>query len=304
MSRARLIPTLALLAGVLLAPSASALDIGTRVNGIGMVDYSGKPTFHVGSWVRYRVTANSEMGMSDDYTVTLLIAGEENFWGDHGFWIETWTDIPGHATTTTAALMSYSIFADTLALPHLQVYMRKTLGGIREDGTVEENLYERAEESLRSRTPVGGQVTWDWVPLGRDTAVTPKGTFDCEKRRMEQGTGQTAQGGDSTLLTEVRENRTMYFTPIVPITHLAKEEIEYFMTRRTWQIGRSKDSGAANTVDRSLGTARLLDFGSEGLVPRLVPEDRRHALGSTPQARPAAQGAKPVPKRATAKKSG
>ena len=183
MRRARLIPAFALLAAVALAAPAGAIDVSTHVNGVGMVDYStGKPDFHVGSWARYHVTAKSELGMSDDYIVTVLIAGEEEFWGDRGFWVETWTEIPGHGTSTTATLMSYSIFGDTLALPHLQVYMRKTIVAVNEDGSVEENLYERAETSMQSRTPVGGQVLWNWVPLGRDTVVTPKGTFDCEKK--------------------------------------------------------------------------------------------------------------------------
>ena len=50
------------------------------VNGIGLIDYASHPRLKVGLWVRYHMTGRSVMGAEDDYVVTVLIAGEEDFW--------------------------------------------------------------------------------------------------------------------------------------------------------------------------------------------------------------------------------
>jgi hypothetical protein len=295
-----LIALAAVLAVVAWTPAARALS-NNHINGIGMIDYAaGKPDFHVGSWVKYHIRAKSDMGAIDDYTVTILIAGEEEFWGDPGFWVETWTEVKGQGDFASATLMSYSIFRDSLALPHMQTYMRKQCTGVDERGQAQESVFERPEESLQSRTPVGGQVRWDLIPLGADTVTTPKGTFVTRKVRMEQGTGATGQSGDSTQYTEVRENDTMHLTPHIPISHTAREEIEFLITRKTWLIGRSKDSGPTITMDRSLGTAELVDFGEGGLKSRMLPPERQKSLAQQKAGRlPAGAG----PSKATPRKS-
>lgn len=311
MRRTRCLALLSLTLVLAMTPSAShAVDFANRINGIGMVDYAaGRPDFKVGSWVKYHVTGKSELGVVDDYIVTVLIAGEEEFWGDPGFWVETWTDAKGFVTTTAATLMSYSIFRDSLALPHLQTYMRKTVTGLKEDGSIDENVYERVEESLKSRNPVGGQIQWDLVPLGDDSVATAKGTFTVHKLRMDQGTASTGQSRDSSQYTEVREQRTMYLTPKIPITHTALEEIDYFMKRRTWLTGRSQDSGPLNMMDRNLGRAELVDFGHGGLKSRMLPVERQRSIAeqkaaTRPAARPASTKPAGTKASATRKKAG
>src|SRR5713226_5895944 len=66
---------------LLIAAAASALDPSpaatapaAALNGIGLIDYSRRPTFKVGDWVKYRMSGKSELGMTDNYDVTLLIA--------------------------------------------------------------------------------------------------------------------------------------------------------------------------------------------------------------------------------------
>ena len=55
-----------LLIGTLLALSALAASaqnrpqIVTSVDGIGMLDYTRKPTFQVGDWVKYRMSGSSD----------------------------------------------------------------------------------------------------------------------------------------------------------------------------------------------------------------------------------------------------
>jgi hypothetical protein len=309
MSRTRkLSASIALLLLPLLVPPARAVDLSNHINGIGMIDYStGKPDFHVGSWVRYHVKAKSDMGVIDDYTVTVLIAGEEEFWGDPGFWVETWTDIPGRGTSAQATLMAYTIFADSLALQHLQVYMRKSVTGLDEQGHLSESIYERAEGSITARRETGGQRRWDLVPLGSDTVNTVKGRFEVTKVRLDQGTGATSQSRDSSEAKELRESRTMYMTSRVPITHTAREEIETAMTRKAWAIGHSKDVGDATTMDRSLGVAELLDYGNAGLSSRFLPKNRQVSLAGQRaghRGATAAPGTKRAPaRRSAAKKS-
>ncbi|MBI5710600.1 MAG: hypothetical protein HZC42_09905 [Candidatus Eisenbacteria bacterium] len=299
----------ALLATVISAPPTHAQPLATQINGIGMLDFtSGRSEVRIGAWTRYHVSAKSELGVIDDYTVTMLIAGEENWWGEDGFWVETWTEMPDQPPRATATLMSYAIFDDSLAVPHLQLYMRKTISGLRENGTPDEQIYKRTAPSLKSREPVGGNIRWNVDTLGTDTVNTVKGAFPCRKVRIEQGTGATAQSRDSSLYTEVREVRTTWLTPQVPLTHIAREEIDYGAWRKTWLIGRSGESGPLRVMDHSLGTAELVDFGG-GLVPRMVPERVRRTIAeqlAAGKSKPAAPAPKPAPAkpRATARKPG
>ena len=240
------------------------------INGVGLVDYTKKPDFRIGSWVRYRTQSNSNLGAKDDYVVTVLVAGEDRFWGDDGFWIETWTEVKDRPPLAIATLMSYSIFNDSLPIPRMQLYMRKSISGIDEQGEPVETLVMRPAATLRRRSPIGDDVSWAVEALPPDTADTPRGHFDCTRVLFRQGTGATQEQGDSTIYTEQRENRTVYMNSSIPITHLAKEDIEKLFSRRAWLAGRSREAAPIALIERGFGSARVLDFG-EGLKPRLVP---------------------------------
>ena len=116
MRRAILLLVVAVAIGLAFSPPPAFTAAVGPLNGIGLIDYSQKPTFKIGDWAKYRMSGKSELGMKDNYVVTVLIAGEQDFWGDPAFWIETWTDAPGLAPQTEAALMSYDIFGDTSAV--------------------------------------------------------------------------------------------------------------------------------------------------------------------------------------------
>jgi hypothetical protein len=303
MRRAMLWLALILSAAVLLpaGPRAEKVDI---VNGIGLIDYTRKPDFKVGDWVRYRIQARSLLGAKDDYMVTVLIAGEETFWGEDGFWVETWTEPINSAPKTIATLMSYGIFSESLSIPRMQLYMRKSINEVSEQGVPVQILSRRPPASLKSRKPFDDTIAWDVDTLGRDTVMVPRGTFECAKVRTRQGKGTQADRGDSTIYTEVRDNRVAYISREVPITSLVREEIENSMQRRTWQIGRSKEAPPLHYMDRSTGEARLVDYGS-GLSARLLPPAmqkdlrQREAARTPPEKKPAT-----APRRATTKKSG
>src|SRR5713101_5625116 len=72
------------------------------IDGAGLVNYMQRPTFQVGTWAKYRTVGNSERGLKDDYTVTVLAAGEEVWWGEPCLWIETRTQKPGDRERITA----------------------------------------------------------------------------------------------------------------------------------------------------------------------------------------------------------
>ena len=76
----------------------------------------------------------AKIGKTLSFDKVLLIAGEEEWWGDPCFWIETWTDAPGRPPETVCALMSYAIFDDSLAIQHMQLYQRKSCSGVNDDG--------------------------------------------------------------------------------------------------------------------------------------------------------------------------
>jgi hypothetical protein len=285
-----------LLALAALDAPRSRADTGAIMNGIGLIDYRHKPDFKIGDWVRYQMKSHSELGASDDYELTVMIAGEEDFWGDPGFWVETWVDMPGVPTQTRASLVSYEIFSDTVATQRLLLYTRKMISMLNEDGTPKMDINKPSASTLKARREVQNPVRFSLDTLGTDTVVTPKGTFKPLKVLMKQGTGATQMVGDSSLYTEVRENRTSWYTLEVPITHLAREDIESINAHKSWLTGRSGDALPLAIRDRGLGTARLIDFG-HGATARLVPERLRHTIAQ----QVAAEKAAAKPKSTTAK---
>lgn len=292
MRRATALIALLLAGAACLAAAVMAQAPATaRINAIGFVDYSGKPAFKVGDWVRYRVTGESELGMRDDYALTILVAGEEVFWGDSCFWLETWTEPRSGPKTALASLMSYTIFRDTAAVQHMQVYQRKQISELNEAGAPVEMVMEPGSSILRTRTLFKNPVAWDVDTLGSDTVSTPAGEFLGRKISIRMGSSTTRNFGDSTRYDEARENRLLWRDVRVPITHVARESVENLVLRRTWMIGRSTEGSPLQTRERALGSARLEAMGSGG-VPRIVPAGRRFPSVAKPA------GAKaPAPKR-------
>ncbi len=282
----------AFMAALFVLPVLSVESVVERVNGIGIIDYSHPPTFKVGDWVRYRMIGSSQMGMHDDYELTVLIGGEEVWWGEKCFWVETWTDVRGRAPEAAATLMSYAIFEDTLAIQHMQLYQRKSFSGFSSTGLPEEEITKPAVGVFKSRTLFKRPLMWSVDTLEADTVQTPMGLLHARKVSIRQGTGATATIGDSTVYNETRENRMSWYCLDVPITHIGKEEVENIISRKTSMIGRSKEGAPLHVREKGDGVARLIAFG-HGLTPRMVPADRR--LGGTATSPPHARaGAVPA----------
>lgn len=270
--------TVLLLAALAPAPGVRAAVKGVDViNGIGLIDYSHRPDFEVGWYAKYRVTGHSEMGESDDYQVTVLIAAEERFWGEDCFWVETVLEPRGRPARRVASLMSYDIFTDSLPIPRMQYYMRKTIEGISAEGAPVEAVMRRPASTLKKRTPVLSEVDWRVDTLGVDSVLTPAGAFVCRQIRYNEGKAASVDQRDSTVRTEVRETRVAYYSSDVPVTGLARERIENLIQRRTWAIGRSAEVSKLNTMDRAVGEARLIEVG-RGMKSQMLPEGRQKSL--------------------------
>jgi hypothetical protein len=278
---------LVLCAAALLPTGLEAAAV-KQVNGIGLVDYTRRPDFKVGDWVRYRITGENTTGAKDDYVVTLIIAGEESFWGEDGFWIETWTEGKDNAPMGAATLMSYAIFDDSLPTPHMLLYQRKAINESDEMGNPIQVVLRRSPASLKVRTPFDDAVHMDVDTLGPDTASVAKGLFQVLKISTRQGKSTTHDIGDSTEYSEIWDRRVDYMSHKVPITSLVREEIETSFKQRRWQIGRSESAPPLHIIDQSIGEARLLDYGS-GMKSRILPPSMQKSLPNRAAAQPASK---------------
>lgn len=286
-----------LLAASLFAPAAhaQAKRVGP-VNGIGLIDYSNPRNLRVGQWVRYHATGSSATGYTDDYVVTVAIPGMERFWGEDCFWVETITEREGRGPVAIATLMSFEIFKDPEALKNLQVYQRKMINGTDDQGQPEVQLMRRPTESLRARVRTRGSERLYIDTLGTDTVSVPAGSYEVLRVRYRQAASTNSDIGDSTKYEEVRDSRVASLSPLVPVTGMAREDIDYLYQAKSWLIGRSNELPLL-TMDHSVGRANLVATG-DGYVSGLLKPEWQHGLEpEKPAARPAAR---PASKRAGA----
>jgi hypothetical protein len=293
----RLLTLLLCVAGLVSLRSDAAAQGKSTLSAIGFIDYMRPPRFKVGDWVRYRRTGSSESGNVVNSTITILISGEEKFWGEDCFWIETWTQGLGEYPSSIAMLMSYSAFGDSLWRDRLELYHRKVIFGLDEETKKPlVQLLKRADLAA-SRRKEGAKVTRRTLfdTLGTDTVMVPKGTYTCERVRMKRGIGNTSDKGDSTTTTEVWRYVTVYYRDEIPITNRVCEKQEDLVLAKAWRIGKSSDV-VTSTVDHGFSELRLEDYGSGGLTPKLTPMASRQPIART-GAPPGDRARKPAPHR-------
>jgi hypothetical protein len=289
MSRALLLCTAALVVLAFPRPVlADEPETGSRVDrapdlidGAGMIDFSGKPNFSVGSWVRYRTHGSSLQGHQDDYTVTILIGGEEVWWGEPCFWVETWTQ-KGETINKTATMMSYSAFGDTMATKYVMWFIRKTVDGLDAEGHPQVSLYTRQRSELKLRRvnyEDKGDVTTKTDTLQAETVVVPAGRFETTKIQKFRGYAQSVEEGDSTVYYRRGYTQYCYRTTKVPIACVAKIDIDDKQEGKTWLAGQFSQ-GPLRLLERSQGTTELIEYGTGGLTPAVVPESARHSIAN------------------------
>jgi hypothetical protein len=249
------------LAAIALTPSPARVQGARIINAIGLVDYYRTPSFKPGDWVRYRMTGSSQMGMKDDYTITVLIAGEEEFWGEECFWVETISEEGGSEVVSVASLVSYAVFDDQEAITTMKYYVRKQISSMTESGEPRQDLVRRPTTMNRTRQTMQSKLDYYIDSLGTEEVTIDKGRFVCEKVLFKQAAGGTIDFADSSRYDEFREDRTVFKNHAIPITSIVVEQIETTVSRKTWVRGQSTD---AETIirDRALGRAVAVEWGS------------------------------------------
>jgi hypothetical protein len=284
---------------LILASSLFLLQIASDVwpqgnsvslSGAGYIDYRDRPKFKVGDWVKYKFTSKSDDGSSEDYDLTILISGEEKFWGEECFWVETWaggrTLMPKHS----AVLLSYAVFGDTAWLQRLQVYQRKE-GNRDEDGNLTQELTHRVLGG-RAIGETRQLVTVLTDTLGTDTVSVAGTLYRCTKVNRKAGVGSVEEVADSTIRRENWDHRTLYLSTRVPMTSLVRELDERWITRRAWLAGKSAEARQSYQM-RGTGKLDLVSFGHGGVEPELTPLYARKPTAREGGSRPGAAAGKP-----------
>jgi len=282
----RAVRALAAVLALMLAPGVAGVDEiepgPSMVDGIGMIDYGGRPNFKIGSWVKYRTASNSLKGASDDYTVTIQIAGEQVLWGEPCVWVESWTSRPGDRERATASLVSYAAFQDTMPFWHIEWFMRLIINDVDEKGRPDYRMVSRENAEFGMR-----KVNWDAEykdrarvdTLGSEKVTIDLGTFDATKVVRRTGWAQTQDQGDSTYYYRRNGFETYYVSRQIPITSIVKIDIEDIQQSKTWKAGAFSEDSLL-TLERGLGTTMLVGYGDSGLKPRLVPEAVRRPIAN------------------------
>ena len=277
-----LIAALALIAA--LPRSGSAVDDQT-IDGTLMVDFGRAPSFKVGSWVRYHCVANSKLGYHRNYVLTLLVAGEEDLWGDRCFWLESWTDNEGkEGPGIAASLVSYSAFGDTAAKSHATWFIRKMVTGPNgpAPGEPDVSLWTRDNEEIkrrRSELPKDAATTrgTTYDTLGVDTVAVPRGAYRGPVVRERNRVISELMKGDSTYHQEREEIRTRKLSWDVPITHMVREDVVDTQHRRGWITGHSSE-GKEEELEKGVMQTIVIDYGTGGLEAKAVPARLRMTI--------------------------
>ena len=239
------------------------------IDAVGMIDYSHGPHFKVGDWVRYRTKGSSYQGYRTDYTVTMLIGGEEMWWGEKCFWVETQVSFSGGPPQVAGSLVSYEIFQDSLPSLRFTRYLRKIIDGKDENGYTQQP-FRRALEQIRSRTFAEPSPPRKIDTLGVESVTVPKGSYDALKVKQLMRQVSTTEVRDSTIYFEVVQDHTYWWSDQVPITRLVKIAQDNIQRRRAWMVGESANAPLVE-AEHGTGGTELLDCGS-GMKAISVPE--------------------------------
>lgn len=272
---------------------ALAIEKLDPVDAVAMIDYKHGARFKVGDWVRYQTKGESHQGYKTDYTVTILIAGEELWWGEKCFWVETQNSFSGREPEITASLLSYAIFEDSLPSVRFGRYVRKFVEGVDDKGQYLQQPFRRAPAEISNRAFTESNPAHELDTLGVSPVGVPKGTFDALRVRRTYRAVETAQVGDSTVYWELVQAHTYSWSDQVPITRLVSIDQENTQRRRVWLIGESANA-PLKIVEQVIGGTKLLDFGS-GMKSVSIPERFQRPL-SEQQSRAPKPGPRAAPK--------
>jgi hypothetical protein len=280
----------ALLLVALLPPTVLADKPEGLVDAVGTLDYEHGPRFKVGDWVRYRTQGQSAQGYKTDYTVTVLIAGEERWWGEDCFWVESQASYSGQPPELAASLMSYAVFRDSLPAVRFRRYIRKFTDGYDDQGNAIQQAFLRASGELTRRGWSEVRLNRKRDTLGVEQVAVPKGTFEALKEAQHYAEHLSHQEGDSTDYVELSEEHTYWWSDRIPLTRLVRKDQLNTQKRRAWKVGESADA-VLQIVEQVNGSTQLVDFGS-GMKSLTIPARFQRPLSE--QLAPARKRAPPA----------
>jgi hypothetical protein len=274
MRRAPLVTLLAVL--ILATPRPARPSSTDMLDGITLLDLSGRAGLKVGSWVRYHTVSGSVLGYHDDYEVLMLIAADEEFWGERCFWLETSTIDHGD-TITTASLISYAAIGDSAAARHATWFERKTVRNLDASGVPEEMIPKRTPGEFRvprsaaGHKPAEQEGTNDRSvdTLAVDTCQVPIGGFRGHSVREVNKIVQEVVRGDSTVHYERVETRLRKLDNRIPLTRLVREDIRDVQEDRLWLTGQSSQN-ISRVLEDARGVTLLTGYGERGVPSRIV----------------------------------
>jgi hypothetical protein len=272
----RAVLLLLLLAALPFPSTALAATQSGPVDAIGLLNYKIGPRFKVGDWVRYTVRGTSAKGQKTDYTITLLIAGEERWWGEDCFWVETQISYFGEAPMLAASLLSYAVFQDSLPTIRFARYIRKYIDMLDVSGVPAQQLYRRAPAELTTRGFGEYQPVLQKDTVGVEKVTVPKGTFEALRVNRHHRSFITEHKADSSVYYEATRDHAYYTSDEVPITGLVRIDQTDTQRSRSWVAGESENA-PLRVLEVATGSTELIDYGS-GMTAQLVPEHLRHPL--------------------------
>lgn len=264
--------------------TAHAAKATSAMDGVSMINYRRGLAFKVGDWVKYKVHGKSELGLETDYGVTILIAGEEMWWGEECFWVETQVSYFGLEPLVTASCVSRAVFQDSFPAIRYPRYIRKYIDMLDSDGKPTEQLYRRSANELFTRGYAEYEPVIDKDTVGVAKVTVPKGTYDALRIDWHHRTFVTEHKPDSSTYYEKATDQTYWRSDDVPITGLARVDLVETQRTRVWKAGESENA-PMRVLERATGSQELVDFGT-GMKPLLVPQNLRHPLTEQRATRP------------------
>ena len=282
----RAVAVLFLLTAVPLAvKSQAASRPDGPVDAIAMINYAQGHHFKVGDWAKYQISSGSPIEYKPDYTVTVLIAGEELWWGEECFWLETQISYAGSDPEVTASLLSYAVFEDSLPSTHFQKYVRKFFFGVDEQGHAVQQLGMLNRSIFTRRGADFNDPVRQTDTVGVEQVEVPKGNFQALHDTRYFRTAQNQATGDSTTHVELTAKDARWWSDRIPITSLVRMDTEKIMRRRAWRNGESENA-PLQTIEHGNWRTALIDFGT-GMKSTLV--DARFQRPLSEQRTPAAK---------------
>jgi hypothetical protein len=242
----------------------SAAPSGAATSAVGLVDFSGKPNFKNGDWVRYRFTAENAEGHESVAYQELRIVGEEEYRGEKCFWLETGSGRDTTALFRTLMLVSYDAFEDPNADVRYKRYMRMFMMGpaMAGEGGPEILEVEHPREDAPPTAAELAQLRGNVDSLGKVTVDTERGPILANAFYTYRKLGATDPKPDSTVQMITETKRTVSKSRKVPITSQARFEQMETIYRKAWATGTVSANAPENVHSWTKIDSKVVAWGT------------------------------------------